>query len=259
MTQRYKILGIPRELLEDEYNLESLQEKLANVDEINDFTCHAKSIVADVASILILDYCLLDKFDEMWSWMPRALDFAEDYFFGDWRDKVLSKNGTEPPNREYWDIIALWNDAFQSSILWCACLGQWDRAKRFAGYVRDDIGFDPEQSGENRAWLILLAGVLRNRPWKEVQPFQDTILNGSRKREKLLLGFLDAILHGDDKTLHTQAQQYWKYYKSSESKAHMVTSKVAIDGTILLYYAEHLGRTVDVPDNVALHIVPKAA
>lgn len=178
------------------------------------------------------------------------------YFFGDWRDQVSSGNQRElPPDRIYHDRNQLWEMHWSYAIVWFSSAGRWDDLLEFASYLRDDVVPDPEQSKENRAWLLLVAKVLRGDPREETQPLVDTIFAGRRKREKLLYRLFDAILEGDEESANGALKDYSTYYRATEFPGDDLTKKVAFDASFLVHYAEYRDMEIQVPPKMVDHIV----
>ena len=257
MTERYRKVGLTRDRLDPEYTETKIAEWSAKAAQIGDNTDMRKELLVTHGNCLVLEYFFLDQMEEAANAMDRVLDYAEDYFFGDWRDRVPSGNHKDqPPSWRYQAIHSLWCMELTTSLVWCACRGDWQRAKKFATYPCDEIQLDPDQSPENRAWLLYLCGVLTGRTEGETAVYVASIEGGKRKREKLLLAFLQAILGSDDSGLKEAVAQYLKYYKGSESKSQDLTKKVALDGTFLVHYASYCGQAIKVPENVSCHLIP---
>jgi hypothetical protein len=136
-----------------------------------------------------------------------------------------------------------------------APLGEWDWLAHICSFFRDDIRIDLDQTKENRAWMLLLAGVLRGREWNDMQHFIDQIRQGLRKRERLLLDLLESILFKQQAEIDLAANSYFKYYKKSELPKHDLTLKLALDATVLVHYANHIGKQVTVSPEMEDHIV----
>lgn len=178
------------------------------------------------------------------------------YFFGAWRDQVPSGNRRElPPDRDYQDRTKLWEMHWSYAIVWFSSLNRWNDLLDFASYLRDDVVPDPEQSKENRAWLLFVAKVLRGDPREETQPLVDTIFAGRRKREKLLYRLFDAILEGDEESANGALKDYSTYYRATEFPGDDLTKKVAFDASFLVHYAEYRDMEIQVPPKMVDHIV----
>jgi len=209
-----------------------------------------------LSNLIAIQHYLSDDLEGTRDWAVRVMAFADDWFLGPWRDRAPSGNyHDQPPDRAWQDLNMPWQNEFQASLLWGSCLGEWERLGRLASSLRDDIMQDVEQTPENRAWLLIAAGIVRGRPWNEMKEMIDTVQDGRRKRERLLLDLLDAILHGDDSRLSETSTRYFQYFKKSESKEFSITAKVAIDGAFLLHFGRHQGRHVAIPSSVEDYII----
>jgi hypothetical protein len=258
MHPKYLQVGLTKERLDPEHTESRLAIWIAEGEIIDDNTVLRKQKLVTLGMFLILEHYFLDDLRRCFSSMSKILEYAEEYFFGSWRDYApTGYQHNEPPSREYQNTRCLWSSEFHSSIVWCACLGDWKRAREISEYLRDDIKLDIDQKPENRAWLLYLGGILTERPESEMDGLAVCIKDGKRKREKLLFALLQAILHGTDSELDAAAKQYLKYYKSSESKSQKLTDKVAMDGTFLMHFAKHKGREIEIPKNFEIHIIPQ--
>ncbi len=207
-------------------------------------------------SYVALESYLAGVHDVTHEYALRYLDAAHEYFFGRWRDEVPSGNHRDlPPDREYQDRNRTWARHWLNCLLWCSVLGEWDRLIEFAGYLRDDIKLDFEQSTENRAWLLLVAGKLRGRPLEELKLFSDTILSGKRKREKLLWNVFNDILEEAPDEASASLARYATYYRTAEFPKRELNLKVAYDASFLVHYAEFLDVEIEVPEKLKDHIV----
>lgn len=211
-----------------------------------------KAKESDIAAI---SFYFLEEFTLAQEWGDKVLMFGEEYFFGGWRDTWPSGEfSNEPPNPLYWRKLA-WQDEWLPCLLWGSVLARWETLTRLATYFADDIPVDIEQSDANRAWLLIVAGVLCGRAWNEMEHHTKMIGGSRAKREKLLLDFLDTILHADDEQLASTASAYFKYYKSTEWKKPFINNKIMLDGSFLIHFAEHRGRSIPIPSNIVDHVV----
>jgi hypothetical protein len=255
---RYQRIGCPEKLVHVGTCLNSLEHSLTveETDDRPDITKSRRQDCVNTGNLVAIQFYLLDDLQNTRVWASKVLDYAAEYFFGDWRDRIPSGDyGNEPPNRDYWDRKATWRYEFQACLLWSSCLADWDGLRRFAAYLRDDVIRDVDQPNENRSWLLAVARVLQGTQLDQLAEYVAVIHQGTRKRERFLLAFLDAILNADDTALARATKDYFKYYKSSESKKQEITAKVAMDGTFLVNFARYRGRSIEVPANVQDHIV----
>jgi len=139
--------------------------------------------------------------------------------------------------------------------MWAMCLGDWHSVGRLSGYVTRVCELNIEQSKENRAWLLILAAVLRDDSFADFQAERGLIAASRGKREKLLLRLLEAILDPPSADLEAATSDYFRHYVKFESKREFLDSKVAIDGTILAHFAEKRGTPLPLPASLTDYIV----
>lgn len=211
----------------------------------------------DIKFLLALKYLLLEQFSEVREAAREVVLSAEEYFFGEWREILPTGNaGDEPPNPEYFHRYAAWaHELYTGSVLWAMCLEDWECVKRLSDYVTRVCELNIDQSKENRAWLLILAAVLRGESIDGFQEEREQIVSGRSKREKLLLNLLEAILNPDSADLGCATKEYFKYYRQVENKRHSITSKVAIDGSILVHFAERVERPLPIPATMEDYVV----
>ncbi len=253
----YERVGWPREWIDIERSnnrLRRLHETPPRDDILWVLACDAVSYRSELA----FSHYLLDEVKEAREYAVQILDATDEYFFGDWRDRVRPRDDEIRPdesNREWWHRHAVWRDEFREPCMWASCLGAWDRCRRWAGYLRDDVTFDVEQSAEDRAWYLIVAGVLLDRPWEDMKQFVEAIETGRRKREKLLLDTMRALTAGDNTAFNDALARHLAHYKSTDAKKRDRHERLAIDGTILVNLALYRGLDVKIPERVKDHIV----
>jgi hypothetical protein len=209
------------------------------------------------SSLAALQFLFLDDELNARLWANKTVNFGLEYFLGNWRSEIPSGDHYDkPPNREWWNVNASWNSEFTACALWGSVLGRWADLSNLAVYVTDESRIGVDQSPSNLAWLILVAGVLHGRPLTKMEHVGRIIMNSKRKREILLFRFLDSVCTGTDANVDHAATEFFKWYKSREWKStREMTKKVTADGTFLVHFAEHLGRTVSLPTSIVDHIV----
>jgi hypothetical protein len=258
MTTAAERMGCPTSLVGPEYInslLESIQISIESEDR-EDLAPYRRSDLVTTGYLLVIEYYLVGDRTNAVKWAYNVLDFADEYFFGNWRDRIHSGNyHNDPPDRAWWDKYASWQPQFEACLLSVSCLTEWERLQKFASYFREDVDINIEQSPENRAWLLTVARALLGKSLDG--ELANVIKSGKRKREKLLLDFLEAVLSGDERQLNASAAAYFKYYLKSEAPKLDITKKVAIDATFLVHFAAHRGRKIEIPQSVQDHIVPQ--
>ncbi len=251
----YERVGWPREWISIELSNKGLRRWIEGPAKEGLLREHVGG-VASYCSDLAFSHYLLDEIKEARQYAVQLLDATDEYFFGDWRDRAKPRD-IEPgeSNRDYWHRHAVWRDKFREPCMWASCLGAWDRCRRWAAYLRDDVTFDVEQSAEDRAWYLIVAGVLLDRPWADMKPFVETIESGRRKREKLLLDTMRPLTAGDNAAFNDALAKHLSHYKSTDAKKRNMYERLAIDGTFLINLARHRGLEPRIPDRVKDHIV----
>lgn len=210
----------------------------------------------DAAFVLFLELFIDERESEARAVARDGLTTAEQYFFGDWRTKIPTGNRFDmPPDPIYWHQTAQWSDAFVEALLMAACLDKWEFAQHFSTYPTDECDLDIEQTKEHRAWLLILAGVLREEPVERFAHHRAVICNSRRKRTKLLLSLLEGIVSPDEYDLQARVETYFNYFEKTERRKSIITSKLAIEGSFLVHYAKHLGRSLTVPESCEDYIV----
>lgn len=252
---RYIRIGCPRSLLNPD---EMTDELIANIEK--EFPEQQapfwKARFVYCAHLIAIQYYLVDNMINAKIWGGKALELLDDYFFGEWRDTIASGNYRDaPPDRAWWDVHASWQSKFETAMLWASAMGQWERLKCFASYPTMNIIRDAEQSHENRAWLLTVGVTLYGNGLQGCSDLGATIVEGRRKRERLLFNFLTSITDSSGSKVQEAADEYFTYYKLAESRKTDLTKKISVDGSFLVHYARHRGHQITLLDNVRDHIV----
>lgn len=253
---RWRKVGVPEAWLD----IEGMRHSIATNEKIAarpKDAAFGRAGVVHGRSMLAMQLWLLGRDGEAREEAAHTVEAAEDYFFGPWQDEVPSGNYHDrPPDRSYWRTCLNWGAEYPEAVLWAACLGRWEAVARLSEFVTGELyESTPVKPPMSWPWLIVLASVLRGEGIEGASHYAQIIRDGSRKREKLLLGLLDAILTGDDQELAEASWTYFAYYKKSESRSEDNMSKVAIDGSTLFHYGKRVGHNVPVPEHVRMHIV----
>jgi hypothetical protein len=149
----------------------------------------------------------------------------------------------------------IWIEHFREAIFWGSCLDEWEKMEEIAQYPGEDTEGEIWEPKGYRAWYLLIAAILRGQSLSELRKYTDIIEAGRRKREKLLLKILRAILDGAVATANHELETYLKYYKKYEFPKPEITEKVCIDGTFLINFARHRGLELEYPAEYSDHIV----
>ena len=197
-------------------------------------------------------YYLIDEKMHIEHYVIPMFDYVLDYFFGEWL-KVTPCDGKMGINN--WKSCLLWVSELRYPILWASVLGAWDKAKEISKYP-DALCMDADfESKEKKAWYVVLAVYLREASLDNASKFIELIENGKKKREKLLLSVLKAIVANDTEGFTKEFGIYMKHYKAREYPQKQVPEKLAIDGTILFNLAKHKGLQVEFPGKYIDHYI----
>lgn len=207
------------------------------------------------ASWLMFDYYLLDEFALAREWAVTLLKVGDDFFFGEWREKVHpNHNPNLPFDRTWWDVTELWVDRFDMVMLAAAALPDWPAFDKFARYLRDDVELNIDQHPSHRAWWLYFCGRHNGRHVSELAAFRETVIQGSRKAEKLLLTWVDALFDGTLADLQTAMDDYFRHHARSEVKK-LAFQRVAIRGSMLLHLGLRINRVATAPAYAADFLV----
>jgi hypothetical protein len=158
-----------------------------------------------------------------------------------------------PPDAEWWharDFFKL-RDCTESMML-ASTLNDWPFIERLAKHMIAIPWQNIRDGREENSLRMVLAGIIAGIPLsdKRIVEFIKKIMCGNKKKEKLLLRFLIAIVEGDDAELQTAADAYFDYFLKVESKKTSITNKIMIEGTLWVNLARHRGRQLIVPEKI---------
>jgi len=230
---------------------------------------HKWMLVKSQASAALACY-LEELHDESVARAREVVTLTIDLFFGAWRKGVPDpKHGGLYP--EYrWLKKVQWVCEYRDAILWSACLGDWDAARRLSQYPSDQTDSDISERKSEAPWYRLLASYLRGDATGSDLAMDDTppgepsgkpgtlerlIEEGRSKRMKHLSAALGAIARKDAAAVQDRIEQCLAYYRKTEFTRGDWDDMVAIDGSILVHLAEHEGVPVSVPEKYADYIV----
>ena len=255
ITERWKHVGWPKEWISLKPERESIEKEIDWVKSKSITRSLKADQVLDRSRLALKEY-LLGNDSNVIAVANEIAIAAEDYFFGDWRRIIPGGKPDAPPDPEFWRKHAGWSDHLRGSVMWLSSIDEWNTVERLAAYPNDEISLDCSQTEINREWLLVLFGVLSGKTIdKDLTKHVKKIRDGSKKREKLLLALLEAIIADDETAMVESSKEYFKYYRAVERRPQLITSKVAIDASILYHYARHLGRTMPVPKSGLPHLI----
>lgn len=255
-------VGYPPDELDDEstnLRLSSIPRNLASRHRRH-HEAYSHSSLVTVSELMVSVYWLRQESTGVREHATGTIAYALDFAFGRWRDEIPSgSNGKSPPDRAWWDANWSWRRELEASLFCGSFIGAWDELKRIAEWLRDDVRLDIEQSKEDRAWLLIVAGVLKDRPWEEMGKWVTRIEQSHRKRERLLLAVLRAIVSSNQSDFDKALTAHFARYRRSELRSGLQSGNVMafVDtiGTFLVHLAERNGLKANVPENMIDHIV----
>lgn len=213
------------------------------------------------ASIFLTYYLyLLSRDKEAAHSIRRLCGYARDYFFGEWRSTAPSGSfDDEPPNADYQRRMSLWSAEYLHSSVWASVVGDWPLVEQLATYPFDGIRRDPEQSEQERAWLLTLAAAIRGEDAASQAEHVELIRDSRSRRENLLLNMLLGIQNGRKSTADAAASAYFKYYLRAERRRNNMFNKSMFDGTLLIGLATRNAINIRIPGTLAPYIVSLSA
>ena len=175
-----------------------------------------------------------------------------DYFYGDWRERLPAPDGTM--GHEGWKPFCLWYEEVMRSLPWACALGDWEAVRRIAEYPPENKFPEAARAAGETAWAWALVAFLRGKPRKEVERFLVKAETHKAKRPKLLAPVLRALLNDDAAEFNETLLTYLAYYRKSEFKREL-EKLLTLDGTTLFHLGRKHGFNVQMPDDVADHVI----
>lgn len=187
----------------------------------------------------------------------QVVEAALGYFYGDWRKTQPTPDGTV--GHEAWKPFCLWYEEVKQSLPWACALSDWEAVHRIA--VHRIADYPPENrlpeaakaKGET-AWGWALVSFLRGEPRKRVEEFIAKAEADKAKRPKLLCPVLRMLIENDAAGFEKTLLAYLAYYRKSEFKLD-VDKLLALDGTTLYHLGRKQGFNIELPENVAGHVI----
>ena len=177
---------------------------------------------------------------------------ALDYFYGKWREDLPTPDGTI--GQEAWKPFCLWYEEVMQSLPWACALGDWEAVRRIAEYPPENRLPEAAKAKGETAWGWALISFLRGDPRTRVEGFIAKAEADKAKRPKLLCSVLRALLENDAAEFGKALFAYLAYYRKSEFKLN-VDKLLALDGTTLYQIGRKLGFNIELPGNVADHVI----
>lgn len=177
---------------------------------------------------------------------------ALEYFFGDWREELTTPDGKT--GQAAWNPYCLWYEQVMESLPFAAALSDWESLKKIAAYPPENKLPEAAKATGETAWGWALISFMREAPRKKVEEFLARAEADKAKRPKLLCPVLRALLDNDPVQFEDALLAYLAYYRKSEFKR-IVDKVMSLEGTILYHLGRKQGFTVQLPENLADHVI----
>ena len=146
----------------------------------------------------------------------------------------------------------MWDNQIEPAMMVAAALSRWELFDKLAGYLRDDVKLNVDQSKEHRAFWLYFCGRHRRRPLAELDEFRETVVSGRIKREKLLLGWVEALYGGSDTDLADAVARFFKHHVTVEAKRPQnYWNIICVRCSMLLHLGLRLKRPSAVPPEMS--------
>lgn len=175
-----------------------------------------------------------------------------DYFYGEWRQKLPAPSGAINPVE--WRKLCLWFEVVAESLPWVTASGDWKAVRKIAEYPPDDAFPEAKKAKGEAAWLRALICYLRDEPKANVEAYLLKAEADKSKRPKLLSPVLRALLDKNAKEFEKTFLAYMAFYRKSEFKLNL-NKILAFDGTTLYHLGRKQGFKVELPENLADHVI----
>jgi hypothetical protein len=175
-----------------------------------------------------------------------------EFFYGNWRKTQPTPDGKV--GQEEWKPFCLWFEEVMESLPWACALGDWESVRKIAEYPPENRWPEANKARGESAWTWALVTYLRGQPRKQVEHFLVRAETHKAKRPKLLCPVLRALLDNDAGQFEKTLLAYMTYYLKSEFKRD-VDKILALDGTTLYHLGRKQGFNVQLPENMADHII----
>ena len=177
---------------------------------------------------------------------------ALEYFYGNWRKTLTTPDGKT--GQAEWNSFCLWYEEVIRSLPWASALGDWESVRKIAEYPPENMLPEASKAKGETAWVWALVTFLRGHSKNQIEPFLKKAETDNAKRPKLLCPVLRALLDKDEVLFGKALLTYLAYYRKNEFK--MDSEKVlALTGTTLYHLGRKQGFEVNLPENVADHII----
>jgi hypothetical protein len=173
----------------------------------------------------------------------KALDSAQEYFFGAWRDAYSFFPG-EPWNRQQCHENLCWYFPFRESVCVSLLLDDWESTRKFSEYPVAPHADDPEATFDEQEFYVLLAGQLRGEPPEALTARRRTIEASRRRAPKFWLETLDAINAHDRAAITTGLRKSCALFRKQQDVT-IFHLAVSVDASILWNLARLNGCVIE--------------
>lgn len=242
----YERLGLPKEKIRVDIWKDEFVRLITQPVKDQRNLPYIKADMVSNAKFLTHDYYYLEEKEEAKESARNLLDYTKEFFFGKWRNEIPGY----PSDTENWI------EQFRQSICWGSCIGEWEKIKEIAEYPKENvIEAERWEPIEFRCWYLLIAGVLRGQQLSSLEKYVKTIEEGGKRREKLLLKLLMAIIGKNIENAENALNGYLKYFKKYEFPRPGKNDLLCIDGTFLINFAAYKNLKIDYPSEYDDYIV----
>jgi hypothetical protein len=248
----YERLCVDEKVLNEEATIKFLERWNDPIVDIRN-THTVKALRVSEPNFAAYFYCLLENNTEAKKFAIIAVESAIEFFFGEWRQQVPTRDGSLDP--EYWKVNSGWDSEFRGALLWASCLGDWNSATKIAQYPTAECCNKYAIKNPEMNYPLVLAAFIRGDSLESVQSSIDVVEKGVKKKEKLLLAVLMSIVKKDKEMFDEAFLEYMKYFKKKDAKSQLWTERFATEGTILFNLARHKGLEVDSPEKYRDHFI----
>lgn len=248
----YERLGVDGRVLNEEATVKFLERWDNPIVNIKN-THTVKALRVSEPNFAAYFYCVIENNAEAKKFANMTVESAIDLFFGEWRQKVPTRDGSIDP--EYWKLNSSWDNEFRETVLWASCLGDWGKAIKVAQYPTSECCNKYAIKNPEMNYPLILAAYIRGDSLESVQSSIEIVEKGVKKKEKLLLAVLMSIVKKDKEMFDKAFLEYMKYFKKKDAKSQLWTERLATEGTILFNLARYKGLEVDFPEKYRDHFI----
>lgn len=231
---KLKQLKIPKDILDVKFFKGVYEDdKELPEDPKNEWMIHCSRI--NVSNCIVICYDLLGNKKQSKKFAKLAVVAGIDYFEGSWRS-IPIKECPENPKKWLYQNFG-WIDEFRWTIMCALYLHDYESAKRFAAYPSEECTDYMDYCIDDWACYLLMASVIKDGRMDN-EKLLKKVSAGKKKKPKLIVEILKAIVTKDHIKFNETFSDYLKYIKRSEFKRSHIDTLQSIDGTILYHLAE---------------------